>query len=128
MPLACPHISGDRLLGLLAHASGNAEVAAAHFEAALVFCKKANYRPEWAWTCYDYACLLTEHARCGTAGSMSTPHMDKATALLEEALAIARELVMGPLQERAATLHEQLLSIATERGNLARSIYPDSLT
>ena len=128
MPLACPHISGDRLLGLLAHASGSAEVAAAHFEAALVFCKKANYRPEWAWTCYDYACLLTEHALCGAAGSMSTPHRDKAATLLEEALAMARELVIGPLQERAAALHEQLLSMATERGNLARSIYPDSLT
>lgn len=80
MPRACPHISGDRLLGLLAHASGNAEVAAAHFEAALVFCNKANYRPELAWTCYDYACLLTEHARFGAVGSMSTPHRDKATA------------------------------------------------
>jgi DNA-binding NarL/FixJ family response regulator len=69
-----------------------------------------------------------EHARFDAAGSMSTPHRDKAAALLEEALAIARELVMGPLQERAATFHEQLLSIATECVSLSRLSYPDGLT
>ena len=48
----------DRLLGLLAHTMGNPDDAAAHFEDALAFCRKAGYRPELAWTCCDYADTL----------------------------------------------------------------------
>ena len=38
---------------------GNLDQAAAHFEDALVLCRKGGYRPELAWRCCDYAdCLV----------------------------------------------------------------------
>ncbi len=43
--------SVDRLLGLLSQTMENRDQAAAHFEEALTFCRKAGYRPELAWTC-----------------------------------------------------------------------------
>ena len=39
--------SVDRLLGLLSQTMGNLDQAAAHFEDALAFCRKAGYRPSW---------------------------------------------------------------------------------
>jgi DNA-binding CsgD family transcriptional regulator len=128
MPYACPHISGDRLLGLLASACGNVDVAAAHFEAALVFCRQAGYRPELAWTCYDYACILTDRTSSGAIGQTRTADRDKATALLDEALTIARERVMQPLNERTVALKEQFQSIPAGRGRPPASSYPDGLT
>ena len=53
-------LSGDRLLGILAQEIGETGQAEVHFEDALVFCRKAGYRPELAWTCGDYADLLQE--------------------------------------------------------------------
>ena len=50
--------SVDRLLGLLSQTMGSWEQAAAHFEDALAFSRKAGCRPELAWTCCDYADLL----------------------------------------------------------------------
>ena len=52
--------AADRVLGLLAQAMGRMDQAAAHFEDALVFCRKAGYRPELAWTCCDYADTLLQ--------------------------------------------------------------------
>jgi DNA-binding CsgD family transcriptional regulator len=128
MPHGCPHISGDRLLGLLASACGNADVATAHFEDALIFCRKAGYRPELAWTCYDYACILTERASSDAPRQARKDDQNKATALLEEALTIAIELVMRPLYERTAALKEQLQSIPARCGRPPASTYPDGLT
>ena len=48
-------ISADRVLGLLSQTMGNLDQAAAHFEAASAFCHETGYRPELAWTCYDFA-------------------------------------------------------------------------
>ena len=39
---------------------GQLDQAVSHFEDALVFCRKAGYRPELAWTCCDYADMLLE--------------------------------------------------------------------
>jgi len=128
MPYACPHISGDRLLGLLANACGNFEVAAVHFEAALAFCRQAGYRPELAWTCYDYAGTLTDRIAPGAIGQTGTAAREKATALLDEALAIARELAMRPLHERAAARKAQLLSMPVAPGRPPRSSYPAGLS
>ena len=90
----------DRLLGLLAHTSGEAERAVAHFESALAFCRKAGYRPELAWTCCDYADLLRDrHVEGG---------QERLVALLDESLAIARELSMRPLMERVLSRREIL--------------------
>ena len=86
-------ISSDRLLGLLAQTMSKHDDAAIHFEDAIAFCRKAGYRPELAWTCYEYADLrqaLGEHKM--------------ALALLDEALAISTDLGMRPLTEKVIAL------------------------
>ncbi len=92
--------SVDRLLGLLAQAMGNLDQAAIHFEDALAFCRKAGYRPELAWSCCDYADTLRERKGSGDNG--------KGRALLDESLAISRELGMRPLMERVLSRREIL--------------------
>ena len=88
------------LLGLLAQTMGSPDLAAAHFEDALAFCRKAGYRPELAWTCCDYADTLRE--RNGPDDSA------KAMTLLDESLAISSELAMRPLMERVLSRREIL--------------------
>ncbi|HEU0020248.1 MAG TPA: AAA family ATPase [Dehalococcoidia bacterium] len=119
-------VAMDRVLGLLAHTVGNLGKAREHFEDSLNFCRQAGYRPELAWTCYDYAdCLL---ARPSTS---SAPAEDRprAMSLLDEALTVASELGMRSLLERVLTLKEQAnLSrdpVASER---ITPTYPDGLT
>ena len=110
----CSIVSADRLLGLLAHTMGNLDDAAAHFDDALAFCRKAGYRPELAWACYDYANMLVG------AKHPSTGH---ASPLLDEALAISTELGMRPLMEKVIALREK----ADSQPDKA-SVYPDGLT
>ena len=74
--------------------------AAAHFEEALAFCRKAGYRPELAWTCCDYADMLRERDSVGDSAI--------AIALLDESLAISSELGMRPLMERVLSRREIL--------------------
>ncbi len=107
--------SGDRLLGLLAQTMGKLDQAAAHFEDALVFCHKAGYRPELAWTCHDYADTLFQ--RRGSGDRV------KADALLAESLSICQELGMRPLMERVAALQERAASQPVRA-----PAYPDGLT
>ena len=89
-----------RLLGLLAQTMGESNKAVEHFEDALAFCREAGYRPELAWTCCDYADLLLE--------SNNGEGRTKATALLDESLAISGELGMRPLMERVLSRREIL--------------------
>ncbi len=93
-------ISGDRVLALLAHVMGKLDDASTHFEEALVFCRKAGYRPELAWTCCDYADTLLQRNNSG--------EREKAMSLLEESLAISSELGMRPLMERVLSRREIL--------------------
>ena len=93
-------LSGDRLLGILAQAMGETDKAVEHYEDALAFCRRANYRPELAWTCCDYADTLLEHNNEGDRA--------KAMSLLEESLAISSELGMRPLMERVLSRREIL--------------------
>ena len=81
-----------RYLGIIAHAAGLEDKAVAHFEDALAFTRKAGYRPELAWACCDYADLLRQRDGPGDG--------ERAAALLEEGLVIARDLGMRPLMER----------------------------
>ena len=74
----------DHLLGLLSQTMGKLDKATAHFEDALAFCRRAGYRPELAWSLCDYADMLRERNGPGD--------QQKATALLDESLAISREL------------------------------------
>ena len=82
----------DRLLGLLAQMTGDPDQAVTHFEDGVVFCRKAGYRPELAWTCLDYSDALREQDGPGDKA--------KAVVLLDESLAISSELGMRPLMER----------------------------
>ena len=82
----------DRLLGLLSQTMGNPSQAVEHFEGSLDFCKMAGYRPEFAWTCCDYADTLLERDSAGDQA--------KANSLLDESLAICGGLGMQTLEER----------------------------
>jgi len=82
----------DQVWGLLAHTIGDVDKAAEHFEKSLIFCRKAGYRPELAWSCCDYADTLRERDGAGDK--------EKAVALLDESLAISSKLGMRPLMER----------------------------
>jgi tetratricopeptide (TPR) repeat protein len=93
-------ISADHLLGLLSHAMGNLNQACQHFEDALAFCRQAGYRPELAWTCYDYADVLIQHHNFGDT--------TKAMVLLDEASSIACKLGMRPLMKRVQPLQRKL--------------------
>ena len=105
----------DRLLGLLAQTMGDLDLGATHFEDALDFCRKAAYRPELAWACYDYAGLLI---RRDAQGDRS-----KAIALLDESFALSSKLDMAPLTQRGAELRERM---AGQTGN--PNTYPGGLT
>ena len=107
--------SVDRLLGLLCQTMGNLDQAAAHFEEALAFCRKAGYRPELAWTCCDYSdTLMTRDAQGDRVES---------TALLDESLATSTELGMPPLMERVTDRLERIQA----QPSMAPD-YPDGLT
>ena len=88
-------ITVDRLLGLLAKTAGQVEDALSHFEGGLTFCERAGYRPEYAWTAYDYAEALLERGGPGD--------QKRSEAMRIEALAVARELGMQPLIDRAGS-------------------------
>ncbi len=125
-------LSGDRLLGLLAQQAGRYGESAAHFEDALAFCRKAGYLPELAWTCHDYANLLTQTAGAtGQGATGQSPLLadarDKAKALLDEAIAISERLRMRPLLGRAQALREKASQIVQPQQPPA-SEYPDGLT
>jgi len=104
-----------RLLALLAQTSGKLDLAVNHFEDGLLFCRRANYRPELAWTCCDYADLLLQ---------LGAPApREQARLLLEESLTIAEELGMVPLRGRVT---ERLDRIGAPK--VAAEVYPDGLT
>ena len=99
-------MEGNRMLGLLARTMGNLEQAAAHFEDALAVCRNAGYRPHLAWTCCDYADMLLDPST--SSERMGEGDRAKASALLDESLAISSELGMRPLMERVLSRREIL--------------------
>ena len=64
------------------------------------FRREGGYLPELAWTCCDYADLLFERDDDGDH--------ERAMSLLEEGLAVARDLGMRPLRERILVRRETL--------------------
>jgi hypothetical protein len=89
-----------RLLGVIAHGADMPEEAAAHFREAVTFCRKGGYLPQLAWTCCDYADVLLERDSVADRG--------KVLVLVEEGLAIARDLGMRPLVERILVRQKRL--------------------
>ena len=108
-------IAVDHLLGLTARTMGKPDQAMVHFEDALEFCREAGFRPEVAWTSYDYADMLIQ--RSTGAGRA------KAMTLLEESLAISNELGMRPLIQRVTALQE-----ITAAQPVRAPAFPDGLT
>ena len=107
--------SVDRLLSLLSHTMNNLDQATGHFEDSLALCRKAVYRPEKAWTCWDYADTLLQ--RDGAEDRA------RAIAIPEESLDISTELGMLPLMERIAPLREKADTLAP-----TTPAYPNGLT
>ncbi len=79
---------------------GNLDRAVIHFEDGLAFCRKADFRPELAWTCCDYADALLQRNNSGDR--------EKAMSLLDESLAISSELGMRPLMDRVLSRRDIL--------------------
>lgn len=102
--LAPPNIAcfgaASRHLGTLAATMKRWGEAERHFEAALEMNARQGGRPWLAHTQYQYAAML--HAR-GGAGDR-----ERALALLGEAIALAGEMGMQALGERAAVLRAEL--------------------
>ena len=80
------------MLGLLALTMEEFEIAFAHFEAALSFCDRSGYRPEYARTAFDYANALLTRGQPG--------EQERVTKLRAEALTTASALEMSALEER----------------------------
>ena len=116
-------ISGDRLLGLLAHTAGMPDVSAAHFKDALKFSDRAGYRLESVWIGHDYAGTLLERAAASESSTDSGPNLERAISLLDDALVIAREIGSGPLEQRLIGLQDRAASLAAPT-----AAYPDGLT
>ena len=105
----------DRALGLLAQTMGDLDLAFTHFDDALTLCRRAGYKPEMGWVCFDYADALIQRNRPGDG--------EKARSLLEESLSISDELGMRPLMERS---HGRLDSLVS--ATVAALAYPDGLS
>ena len=78
----------------------------------LTFCRKAGYRTELAWSCYEYA-----------AFRQAQGEYENTLALLDEALAISIELGMRSLREKVIALKAN-----GESQPNARPIYSAGLT
>ena len=114
-------MANDRLLGLLSRTMGDSDQAAAHFEDALTFCRKAGYRPELAWSCCDYADMLLDPST--GSGRAEGENRAKAMSLLDESLAISGDLGMRPLMERVVDLQQR-----AEAKPVPAPAFPDGLT
>ncbi len=106
--------SPDRLLGLLADTMGDQKLAETHFEEAISFCDHANYGPELAWVCFDYASMLLKSGRVS--------ELKKADALVERALPVTARLGMKYLGLRLTNLKRDI------RAKSSRPMYPDQLS
>jgi DNA-binding CsgD family transcriptional regulator/tetratricopeptide (TPR) repeat protein len=94
-----PFLLTDRLFGSLAHCAGQTRRAIVHFENAVAFCRKNGYRPELAWTLYDYARTLLD--------SGSRDDRERAATLLREGHALSSLLGMRPLAAAIAAFRQR---------------------
>ena len=90
------YIGTDQVLGQLSVTLGRLDQAIIHFEDSRAFCRNAGYRPNLAWTCYDYAGALRQRN--------NSADWENAVALLDESMDISTELGMRPLVERITLL------------------------
>jgi len=105
--------SVERYLGKLAATLGRYDDAARHFEAAIDFDRGLGARPLQARVQVDYARMLLERAAPGDR--------ERALRLANEALAIAHELGMKLVTERA--LAAKLEAQGVDTSDIRRSVY-----
>ena len=79
---------------------GKSDEASLHLEDAMAFCRKAQYRPELAWTLHDFAGMLVQQDGEGDKA--------KATTMLDEALRISTALDIRPLMGRVLSKRDIL--------------------
>jgi len=91
--------STTRCLGALAAAVGRWDEAERHFNDALEQNERMGARPFVAMTMYNFASMLLRRAEPGD--------LERAHDLLDEALAIVRDVGMSGLEERITLLREQ---------------------
>ncbi len=92
--------SVGRLNGGLARLIGRSDECALHYEEAIDFLKVGGFKPELAFTYFDFSRLLLDRDAPGDR--------EKATEHQDEAIAIAQELGMKPLLERVLAQREIL--------------------
>jgi tetratricopeptide (TPR) repeat protein len=88
--------SADRYLGLCASTMSRWDVAEEHFRAAIEQNERMRARPFVAFTKHEYATMLLRRAGPGDA--------EHARELLEEAMAIARDISMPALEKHITAL------------------------
>lgn len=94
-----PYVLTYRMLGSLAHCAGQTRRAIVHFEHAVAFCRKAGYKPELAWTLYDYAKARID--------SGSRDDREKAAAMLNEGHDLSSGLGMRTLSATIASFRQR---------------------
>jgi DNA-binding CsgD family transcriptional regulator len=94
------NVSVDRVLGLRARTLGLFAEAEDYLNKAISFCGGAGYRPEMAWTCYDFAGLLTART--------DAPDLEKAKLLLGQAEGIAQDLGMVTLEKLVGRRQDEI--------------------
>ena len=92
--------SNQRVLGDLAKTSGEEPAAEDHYQRSVKFCRETGFKPELAWSLYEYADLLL--TRDGDRDR------EKAGPMLDEALALTTDMGMKPLMEKVLSKREIL--------------------
>ncbi len=87
-------------MGLLAQTMVELDQAVVHFEDAVELCSDAGYRPELAWSCYDYAGVLLDRNAPGDRA--------KALKLINDSIIIATDLGMSPLVGKLTSLKDKM--------------------
>ncbi|MDA1280758.1 MAG: LuxR C-terminal-related transcriptional regulator [Chloroflexi bacterium] len=106
LPVYARAICPDRLLALLSVAMNDIEAAARHFSDAIALCEKANYLPELAFSCADYAETLITHG--------SRDDRDRIIDLVGRGLTICDQLYMEPLRRRLSKALDRAEAIPVE--------------
>ena len=93
-------VSSQRVLGDLAKILEDNTRAEEHYQRSVKFCRGTGFKPELAWSLYEYADLLL--TRDGDRDR------EKAGPMLDEALALTTDMGMKPLMEKVLSKREIL--------------------
>ena len=114
-PTVACYGAASRYLGMLASTMSDFEAAQGHFEDALQMNARMGAKPWLAHTQHEYAKMCLARNQPGDR--------EQALALLDEALAMSRELEMRALENRVGALREQAQTQASKT-----PVYPHGLS